>query len=257
MFTDPYEVLGVSRDATTDEIKKAYRTLSRKYHPDANINNPNAAQAEEKFKDIQQAYQQIMDEKEHGGRSAQRGPYGPGSSRGQNGGYGSQGQYGGQGQYNGQGGFDDWFGGFGGFGGYEQQNGRSSQWNYSSGSATNSHLQAAANYINSGYYDEAINVLNGMSDRPAHWYYLSAFANQRLGNNITALEHAKQAVAMDPSNYQYKALLDQLQGGGQWYNNMGGQYRSGTNDMSRWCMNMCLLNLFCNLCCCPTGYYRL
>ena len=80
---DPYEVLGVSRDASTDEIKKAYRTLSRKYHPDANINNPNKAQAEEKFKQIQQAYKQIMDEKEHGTSSS--GAYGSGSY-----GYGGQ-----------------------------------------------------------------------------------------------------------------------------------------------------------------------
>ena len=59
---DPYSVLGVPRNASDDEIKKAYRKLSRKYHPDANINNPNKDQAEEKFKEVQQAYEQIMKE---------------------------------------------------------------------------------------------------------------------------------------------------------------------------------------------------
>lgn len=49
-----------------EEIKKAYRSLSRKYHPDANVNNPNKAQAEEKFKEVQQAYDQIMKEKQQG-----------------------------------------------------------------------------------------------------------------------------------------------------------------------------------------------
>ena len=52
---DPYSILGVSRDASDEEIKKAYRKLSRIYHPDANINNPNKDQAEAKFKEIQQA----------------------------------------------------------------------------------------------------------------------------------------------------------------------------------------------------------
>ncbi|MDO4632832.1 MAG: DnaJ domain-containing protein, partial [Eubacteriales bacterium] len=51
---DPYEVLGVSRGASEEEIKKAYRKMSRKYHPDANLDNPK--QAEEKFKEVQQAY---------------------------------------------------------------------------------------------------------------------------------------------------------------------------------------------------------
>ena len=63
---DPYSILGVSRDASDEDIKKAYRKLSRIYHPDANINNPNKDQAEAKFKEIQQAYQQIMKEKEMG-----------------------------------------------------------------------------------------------------------------------------------------------------------------------------------------------
>ena len=52
-MADPYKILGVSRDASDEEIKKAYRALSRKYHPDANINNPNKAQAEEMFKTVQ------------------------------------------------------------------------------------------------------------------------------------------------------------------------------------------------------------
>ena len=65
-MTDPYKVLGVSRDASDDEVKKAYRPLSRKYHPDANINNPNKDQAEEMFKLVQQAYNQIMREREGG-----------------------------------------------------------------------------------------------------------------------------------------------------------------------------------------------
>ena len=66
---DPYGVLGLSRNASDEEIKKAYRTLSRKYHPDANINNPNKAAAEERFKEVQAAYNQIMDERQNGSSS--------------------------------------------------------------------------------------------------------------------------------------------------------------------------------------------
>ena len=61
---DPYKVLGVSYNASDDEIKKAYRQLSRKYHPDANVGNPNQAQYEEKFKEVQQAYNMIMDQRQ-------------------------------------------------------------------------------------------------------------------------------------------------------------------------------------------------
>lgn len=82
---DPYQVLGVPRNASDDEIKKAYRALSRKYHPDANVNNPNKEQAEEKFKQVQQAYDQIMKEKQqgggYGGGYSQNGGYSYGSNR--------------------------------------------------------------------------------------------------------------------------------------------------------------------------------
>jgi DnaJ-class molecular chaperone len=58
-FRDYYEILGVSRTAKTEEIKKAYRKLARKYHPDL---NPNNKQSEEKFKEIQEAYEVLGDE---------------------------------------------------------------------------------------------------------------------------------------------------------------------------------------------------
>ena len=61
---DPYKVLGVSPSATDEEVKKAYRNLSKKYHPDANVNNPNQDEYEEKFKEVQAAYTAIMDQRQ-------------------------------------------------------------------------------------------------------------------------------------------------------------------------------------------------
>lgn len=56
MNNDPYKILGVSRDATEDEIKKAYRKLAAKWHPDK---NSGSKEAEEKFKEINSAYERI------------------------------------------------------------------------------------------------------------------------------------------------------------------------------------------------------
>ena len=67
MTKNPYDVLGVSPNASDDEVKRAYRDLSRKYHPDANVDNPLADLAEEKFKEIQEAYDEIMRQRSTGG----------------------------------------------------------------------------------------------------------------------------------------------------------------------------------------------
>ena len=202
MVFDPYQVLGISRGASDEEIKKAYRNLSRKYHPDANINNPNKEQAEEKFKQVQQAYDQIMKEKE-------------------------QGSFGGYGNY-----------GFGGF--YGRQTENSDYENY---------MRAAANYIQSRHFKEALNVLNSISDRNAMWYYYSAIANNGLGNNVVALEHAKQAAAMEPGNFQYHQLVSQLEGGGMWYRDMQQPYREYHVGGSDVCLKLCIANMICNCCC--------
>ncbi len=224
---NPYQILGVSETASMDEVKKAYRKLSRIYHPDANVNNPNKDQAEAKFKEIQAAYQQIVDEKEHGGS---RSSYGYGQSS--QGGYGQQ-SYGG---------FEDFFGGFGGFGGqtgYRQENTDSTL------------MQAAANYLRNGYYREAMNVLGNVptAERNAKWYYYSAQANAGTGNNITAQEHARMAVQLEPNNYVYQELLRKLQSGESWYSNQGSYYGRSSGGMNSCCWECLLFNLFCNCCC--------
>ena len=100
MNKNPYEVLGVSPNASDDEIKKAYRDLTRKYHPDANVDNPLADLAEEKFKEVQEAYDTIMHERASGSTGGYS--YGGSSSSGSSGGYSYSGSaYGNSGGYGG------------------------------------------------------------------------------------------------------------------------------------------------------------
>ena len=245
-MTDPYKILGLSRDASDEEIKKAYRTLSRKYHPDANINNPNKAQAEEMFKTVQQAYNQIMKEKESGFS----GTYGQsGYGTGRTGGYG----YDGDQQQGGQEGYEDFggFWGFGpfGFGGYGQGYGQGQRSQNTETDQTSTYLRAAANYIRSGAYEEALNVLNNIEDRDGRWYFYSAQANAGSGNTATALEYAKRAVEMDPDNMQYQTLYRQLASGGHWYAGRGQTYGRTTVNPGGYCIKLLLLNMCCNLFC--------
>ena len=64
-MTDPYKVLGVDPSASDDEIKKAYRELAKKYHPDNYINNPLKDLADEKMKEVNEAYDKIVNERKN------------------------------------------------------------------------------------------------------------------------------------------------------------------------------------------------
>lgn len=197
MIEDPYKVLGVSPDASDEEIKRAYRKLARKYHPDV---NPGDEEAARQMQRINAAYEQIKNPEK-----AQ-----PNYNRG----------------------YDP-------FGGYRQPEGDRYQ-------------QAAAQYIRFGRYQEAINTLNSTSERNARWYYLSALANDGAGNQVTALEHIRRAVSMEPDNMQYLRTLEQIQQGGAAYRRQAGNYRGFsmrsdpcTSFLLCWLMNLCC----CNPCC--------
>jgi hypothetical protein len=76
---DPYKVLNISKDATDEEVKKAYRELARKYHPDNYAGNPLSDLVEEKMKEINEAYDQIQKERSgHGGYYGNTGDSGTG-----------------------------------------------------------------------------------------------------------------------------------------------------------------------------------
>lgn len=205
MARNPYEVLGVPQNASNDEIKKAYRQLSKKYHPDSYVNNPLADLAEEKFKEVQAAYEEIMKQRENGGYSYYSG------------------------------------------GGQQSQS--------TGGSQETVELQAARNYINARRFREALNVLASVTDRNAMWYYYSSVANMGIGNNLVAVEHAKQAAAMEPNNMQYVNYANQMQFRGQHYQNMGNGYGRQSYGTGNLCCDLWCLDTMCecmggDLCAC-------
>lgn len=209
MIDDPYKVLGVSPDASDEEIKTAYRRLAKKYHPDL---NPGDAEAAKKMQQVNAAYEQIKNPE----KASQ-----------------NQGGYGGS--------YDP----FGGYGGYRQYGGTTEQ-------NGDQYQQAAYNYIRFGRYREAINVLANCTQRNARWYYLSALANDGLGNQVTAMEHIRRAVSMEPNNPVYLDALNRMEHGGDTYRRTAGNYTGFSG--SSVCPSLCLC-YFAQWLCCPGRFF--
>ena len=203
----------MSRDASDEEIKPAYRRLAKKYHPDL---NPGDAEAAKKMQQVNAAYEQIKNPE----KAAQN------QRSGQSGGYG--------------GGYYDPFGGYGPFGGGYGQYGGSQQ-------AGDSYQQAAYSYIRFGRYRGAINALANSAQRNARWYYLSALANEGLGNQVTALEHIRRAVSMEPDNATYLDMLERMEHGGDTYRRTAGNFPGFSGGSV--CPSLCLC-YFAQLFCC-------
>ena len=135
---------------------------------------------------------------------------------------------------------------FGGFGGYQQRR-------YSDTEGADNYQTAAYNYIRFGRYQEALNALSNAAQRNARWYYLSALAHDGLGNQVTALEHIRRAVSMEPDNQEYLQALDEIEGGGASYRRQAGSFR-GFQMHADPCSSLCFCYL-AQLFCCRGGFF--
>ena len=126
--------------------------------------------------------------------------------------------------------------------------GQSSYGGYQDSNSGDQYQKAAYQYIRFGRYREALNALNNATERNARWYYLSAIANDALGNQVTALEHIRRAVSMEPDNRTYLQALDYIEHGGHQYRQQAGNFRGFALRGSP-CLSLCLC-WFCQMFCC-------
>ena len=208
-MNDPYKILGVPEDASDEEIKKAYRELARKYHPDNYHDNPLEDLAQEKMKEINAAYEQITKERSSGRRA------GGGSSS-----YGGGASYGG-------------YGGYQGYGGSRSYSGQSSV------------LKKARIAIQTGNISRAEALLDNYSDHNAEWNFLRGAVCYRRGWLDEALRYYRTACQMDPTNAEYRQALDYMEGTDDTaYRPGGGSF--GTLCGGNPCMSLCCLWALCN-----------
>lgn len=125
---------------------------------------------------------------------------------------------------------------------------------YGSESGSAQIYNSARVYLSARQFKQALNVIENIKpeERGAEWFFISAFANYGLGNNITALNHATHAVELDPNNMEYRQLLSIIQNGGRV--NFGGQRPHGpqTVVVDNCCSTFCCSLLCCEMfrCCC-------
>ncbi len=210
MARDPFVVLGVSRDATDEEIKKAYRALARKHHPDRYTDPAERDAASERMKEINAAYEEIQDI-----RSGKRTNYGSTGGYRQPGGYRS---------------FDE----------HEYTNSKY-------GSSGDDRYSKIRMFINAERINEAAAVLATFpeNERGGEWYFLRGCVLLRYGKYADAAVCFDIACQHDPDNPEYRSAREQLRMRSQ--RSTSSTSYSSTCDCIRCC---CLANLCIGGPCC-------
>ncbi len=206
---DPYKVLGVTPQTSDDDVKRAYRELARKYHPDNYAGNPLADLAEARMKEINEAYDLIMNARSGKQEQSQSGPQ-------YNYGYGERQQYNSE----------------------QQQYGSGQQRAYS---GENSGLYAQVRHaINQGNLSMAETLLQRVNTQDAEWHFLMGTVYYHKGWYDDAGRAYTKACSMDPDNMEYRTALSRL--------NMAAGY-GGYRPMSEAGLCDCCMYTMCLNCC--------
>lgn len=223
MVQDPYSVLGVSKDATEQEIKKAYRQKAKLYHPDFHPDDPEAAR---KMNEVNEAYDMLTNPDKYAARRAQQQQY-------------QQPQYQQQSRYSStyssdQGGWSSDFGfGFYDFFGFGAGNTR-----YDTRprreSTDSAEIASVIDLLNSGRYQEAIAGLSRIVStyRNARWYYLASLAYHGTGNNARAIDLLTKAIQMAPDNRMYQQLLQEYRHNARTYTSSSSSANSSNRSFN-------------------------
>lgn len=246
MEQNPYKVLGIREGASYDEIKKAYRELAKKYHPDKYQNNPLSDLADQKMREINAAYDSLL--KNAGGayqyqaengqtyenstgsaRASSQSQQSADDRRRQEEARRAQQQWQQQQQ--------------------QQQKQQQQQWNgqAQTGFAGDTEEESRArSMINNGNLNEAQRILDRMQVRNASWYYLQGLVFLRRGWYDRGYASVQRATMMDPANFEYRTTLNNLAGQYQGFRQNNAYYagRRGDPDMCQicgtlWCADSC------------------
>ncbi len=212
-MTDPYQTLQVSPDASDEEVKKAYRELARKYHPDNYHDSPLEDLAQEKMPEINAAYEAVQKQRSGQDSSGGRTAYGY-----------RQADYG-------------WTGGRDDYGAYSEYTGE--------GAAL---FRRVRLLISQGDLTAAEQLLSSAEEHNGEWNYLKGVICCRREWLDEARQYFRQACRLDPENMEYRDALARLENGRMGYRPQGYEvYTSGCGAENP-CGRMVCAYLMCNAC---------
>lgn len=206
---NPYKVLGVSENASQEEIRKAYLALVKKYHPDKYTDEGMKELANEKLKEINQAYEILVKKKDE--------PY---SQQG----YSQQG-------YSHQ--------------GYSQQNYWRGQGSYSG--EYQSEFARARSYLSQNNLNAAKAILDNIPLHNGEWNYLYGVIHFRMGWYNQARQYLSEACRQNPNNSEYRNAYESLLRNGSPYTQGGMDMGGHDCDMCDLCSACMCMNCLCNM----------